>query len=399
MTDKLLVRITDTDPVTYTWLVITDTSTAISAANCNDLTSLPNDYQKLAVEVLVPSQFLLLTQAVLPGVKQQQLAQAVPYALEPMLAEDIDKLHFALGAPNDSAISVAVVRHTLLQAWLKPFAQAGLQVIAMLPDVLTLPIVEQHWSMMQENNTVWVRTGSQTGFAVEASALGDVLKAAYKAASVKPTGIYFFGDPDQNISASISALQLTLQAVPAPDLATLAQESQTGAAINLLQGPYQPRLKLSALKKLWRINIILLAIWLITTLGGNLLELAQLSAQQKKLQQHINAIYHRLFPQANQVIAPKLRIEQELAKLQQSDGHANKLFNALAAVGKALPSLSGQLQSLEYAQNKLLIKLTAKDFNNLNAFSQQLKQSGFTVTEDNAISAGQQVEARLVINL
>nr|MDQ2696253.1 type II secretion system protein GspL [Pseudomonadota bacterium] len=73
-----------------------------------------------------PAEAVLLTSARLPGRQRGTWLKAVPFALEDNLAEDVEDLHFAVGAPPPGGeVPVAVVRHDDLRGWLSACAGAG----------------------------------------------------------------------------------------------------------------------------------------------------------------------------------------------------------------------------------------------------------------------------------
>lgn len=62
------------------------------------------------VIVLIPSVDVLLTTVLLPKISHSRLIQAIPYALEETLLEDVEQLHFAVGDyPIHGAWPVAIM--------------------------------------------------------------------------------------------------------------------------------------------------------------------------------------------------------------------------------------------------------------------------------------------------
>ena len=47
--------------------------------------------------VIVPSEDVLVTTVTLPKMNRSRLLQAIPYALEEQVIEDVDTMHFAAG--------------------------------------------------------------------------------------------------------------------------------------------------------------------------------------------------------------------------------------------------------------------------------------------------------------
>lgn len=84
------------------------------------------------VVVLVPALEVLRTRVEVPVKKTNRIAQLLPFALEDLLVEDVDELHFAPGARlADGQVPVAVVRRTLMVNWADQLDAAGI-----FPDAL-----------------------------------------------------------------------------------------------------------------------------------------------------------------------------------------------------------------------------------------------------------------------
>src|SRR3546814_16716794 len=72
-----------------------------------------------------------------PARQPAKVLQAAPFVLEEQLAEDVDTLHFALGARQaDHRWPLAIVSQTRMQAWLALLQDFAIHADAMVPDVL-----------------------------------------------------------------------------------------------------------------------------------------------------------------------------------------------------------------------------------------------------------------------
>ena len=76
----------------------------------------------------------------LPTQKARLMHQALPYAVEEMLAEDVELFHLALGAQlADGRYPVLVLRRAQLAAWLEELEDFGVKVAAIHLDADLLP--------------------------------------------------------------------------------------------------------------------------------------------------------------------------------------------------------------------------------------------------------------------
>ena len=98
--------------------------------------------------VIAPSSDVLLTKVTIPSKNRQRLLQAIPYALENDLSEEIEQLHFAIDYHTDqSTTAVAVISRERLDSWLERFHALELQPLAIFPELLCLPLTNGHWTV------------------------------------------------------------------------------------------------------------------------------------------------------------------------------------------------------------------------------------------------------------
>ncbi|WP_316251122.1 type II secretion system protein GspL [Sphingomonas sp. JC676] len=116
--------------------------------------------------ILVPTEQVRLLAVDLPLSSRAKRLEALPFAIEDLIAEPVESLHLALGeeiAPK--RYLVGVVRHDVMERWVDLADAGGLGQAAMVPDALALPIAdEDNWSAEIRGSRVVVRT-DEGGFA------------------------------------------------------------------------------------------------------------------------------------------------------------------------------------------------------------------------------------------
>src|SRR5262245_22060475 len=129
MADWLLLRFPRTPEGKASWMVADGAGRAVVPPQEGMLADAARFAGGRRVCVLVPGADVLRAQAELPLRGGAKLQQAVPYALEEQLADDIEELHFAVGRrPSDSSRTpVAVVSRKLMDEWLAALRGAGLE--------------------------------------------------------------------------------------------------------------------------------------------------------------------------------------------------------------------------------------------------------------------------------
>ncbi|MDX1607474.1 MAG: type II secretion system protein GspL, partial [Candidatus Competibacterales bacterium] len=180
----LLIR--PLDELRFEW---SDGETMASGEDEALATAVGNRHLVLAV----PGERVTLTAVQAPRRNRGAWRKALPYALEDQLVEDVEQLHFALGAEAaDGHTPVAVLRRAELTRWLERLRAQGLEPRAAIPDCLLLPLPEGHWSLLADGDHIRVRTGAAAGFVADPDSLGPLLELARREG--EPAGIVIYGE-------------------------------------------------------------------------------------------------------------------------------------------------------------------------------------------------------------
>ncbi len=350
---------------------------------------------------IVPGEDVLLCGAEVPGQKRRLLAQAVPYALEEQLIEDVDDLHFAFGAVTADEVNVAVVSHTKMNQWLALLKDAGLEADQLIPDVLTLPIKENAWHLLQLNQRLLLRTGTQTGMVLDAESAAINLDALLnEAGEHKPSVIHRQDFSDTGLDLASLDIDVTDEPASGLPLSVMAAAYDDKTSINLLQGPYSRRERVSRYWRPWRAAAGLLVGFVLVQFVITIADKQRLDAKKQALQTEIEQIYRQTFPDARKVVKPKLQMERALKSMRgggtASDGGFAELLAQAGAQFKEADKLA--VQRLSYKSGQLDVSLFIGDLQALDQLKQRLvDQGGLQVEIQSATAKGNQVEARLKI--
>lgn len=396
---KLIIRL-QTGTATVEWMLLGQGETVIAGPAYAELTELSTKAIASEVIVVIPAEDVLLTAAQVPKVAKQQLVKAVPYALEENLLEALDELHFALGQAEDMAdLAVAVVNKKLLNAWLARLEEAEIYPQAMVSEALMLPWEPTTWTIAGAQDKAIVRCSAQAGFAIASENLAKLLELKLSEARQKPKSLTVYPIGDANLKlADFKPCDMNYQSSQ-QSLLTLTQAAcQQVPAINLLQGEYRSKKQSNQSAKLMKVSLALAAAWLVLLLGGNIAQYGYLRHQQNTLTTAIATVYRSYFPEAKQVVSPKLRIERALARVQANESNP-EFMHLFAKVAKAMHMTKNiKLKMLNYQNQKLIMELQVENFENLNKLTKQLNQLGLNVKRDNAIRKSSIVNARLTIS-
>ncbi|MFU8836724.1 MAG: type II secretion system protein GspL [Thiohalomonadaceae bacterium] len=352
--------------------------------------------------VLAPATPMLCLQAAMPSLKGTRLQQALPFALEDQLAEEVETLHFAPGPRSAEGIqSALVLARAQMQQWLALLAQQGLRPREMYNETLALPLQPQAWTLLLQDDEVLLRTGPQHGQAVPQAQWQDWLQLAWLSRDPEISGIYVYDARSQTSPPEAEQLpanipMLAYQAIHDP-LALMARTLASENPINLLSGEFSMREQLGKLWRPWRAASVLLGLWLLLQAGMGAVQYQQLKQQDQALYQAILDSYRSAVPEAVNIVNPRVQMERHLATLRGSGGHSPfvSLLNRSAPLLAASEGL--QLRNLRYRQDELELELELANLAQLDSLKEQLEQQALRVEIRGATSRDNRVEARLAL--
>ncbi|MEO8965249.1 MAG: type II secretion system protein GspL, partial [Gammaproteobacteria bacterium] len=192
-------------PIRASWIFFTD-SKQVDARMQDDLTNLPLLAKQNEITVIVPADDVLLTQAELPKLNRQRLMQALPFALEEQLIDDVSELHFAIADYQDGKIPVAIVARKKMNEWLAELKELGIQPSRLLSAVFALPFIEKNWTACITAEMSAIRTEKYSGFASDPSNLALMIDLTLKNAVEKPTCIHIYNTLGASIALNTDSI-------------------------------------------------------------------------------------------------------------------------------------------------------------------------------------------------
>lgn len=338
--------------------------------------------------VLVPSTDVLLAEPEVPVKAGTKLQQVVPYALEEQLAEDIDDLHFAIGKRAGDSVTtpVAVVAHALMDDWLTSLKSANIVPEMMYADSDLLPENPGHAVALLENDVVIVRPPVGPAISMPADALTEALEIARHAGETgEQSGrglILYTGAAEwQHFSPRVEKVRdqfdgIKVQLLTGGPLPLFVQQLPIARAINLLQGRYAQQNPRAVGWRSWRVAAILLAALVGLHLAGKAGELFMLKRAEKTVDASIDQAFRAAMPGEQNTINARRRMEQRLASVRSGGGGG--LLDALGAVVSARGAAPGTVvQSLNYREGALELKIAAPDADSLERVNQALSGNGW----------------------
>jgi len=387
MAEWLILRLPRAADGTAGWLVVDADGRPLKPLQSGPLAAAATDAAGRRLAVLAPSADVLLADVELPQGAAGRAAQLAPFALEEQLVGNVEDQHVATGRVHDgNHVQVAVVARSQLDAWLAQLKAAGLEAASIVAEHSLLPTITGQAVATLEGSQLCLRDAAGAGHCIEATA-GSLAGALglLLGESQSTTALMIYTTPAdwQERRAEIEALRGQFADLKAQLLnhgllpwlaAYLPSAVASGQAINLLQGSYAPRAVRGAAWQRWRLAAGLAAGLLVLHLGAQGWRLYRLGAAEGALDMQLDALSAGVPSGAGSL---RTRVERALLADQASDEHAG-LLPAMQAVADALRGVpDARVQSLDYRDGTLQLKLRAGDAQSLERINQALRQAGW----------------------
>ena len=360
--------------------------------------------------VLLPAADITLTEIIVPPAQRRHQDQILSSLIEDRLAEDVGSVHLACGPALDAAgrTPVAIIRAALMTRWADELRDAGIEPHMMISEIFALPASDaDQWRMLYDGQSLWLRTGTHAGLAVEPDALPVVLPMFLKDA-MRPIDIDCVltdGGSEAELLDLPSALTLRCVAWSGSAFDYMSRMSlQTFAgdapAINLLQGAFAPRsVKTGADRKTGIVMRLAAATFLLALLlNGGQAVYVSMRAQAKQAQ--IINLYRHIFPADTKLVDPVQQMKNHLSAQQSPDGAGflSILKLTAARIGTDHPL---DLQTLAYSEEgrKLTMDITGQSIENLNTLAQRIDGGALSARLVSVAKDNDVVQAQLSVQL
>jgi general secretion pathway protein L len=259
--ETFFVRLSDAG--TATWGAFDPTGRIVGSVGRGTLQSAQTALAGRRCTALVNAVDVLATEATLPAASQARLRQIVPFQLEEALAEDLERMVFAIGAKLPSgATQIAAVAKERMDAWLAQLRAAGIVPHAVCSEADGIPDIPATLVLIIEGERIAGRRPGQAPFVFDGLTLAQVLPlvSTHEADEPELRHIRVFTDAVgqarfRNELAQLAGRFASAEVKILNDgvfphfAATLAQRGGT----NLLQGAYAPKSNWLAMARPWRL--------------------------------------------------------------------------------------------------------------------------------------------------
>lgn len=412
MTEFVVIRLgAGTDNVE--WVHVNSDGTRLSGVSSGTLETAASDVGERKVIVLVPAIDVLTTSTQIPVRSSAKIRAALPFALEEVLAEDIDTLHFAAGQrQDDDQIPVAVVAEEKLRAWLTRLADAGIEAAQMVPENHGLAIIPGTMSLLIDDHCTMFNDGATTEFVMQNIKPTDLLAATgylndESGDDEQNQGhLMVFCSPqyDDKYSHDWLALRHELDSVDVnvlPDgvLPKLAVTVANGRGVNLLQGAYGKKSEYSSQLRPWKTAAMLLLALSLVGLSSTGIDYFRLKAERNELREQFSAEYQTIRPGDDREIADPVKTVESLKRSLGTTAAPQVFLPSLSALGSALNANSkADIELIDYRAGVINIRLTAPDVATLDRIEKEVSSSGrFVATIQSAEKVADRINGRIQI--
>lgn len=398
--EKLIIYLHAHDLEHPSWAVLDAENVVRESAAHDNAEGLAQIAQEKDVYVIVPMEDVLLTETKLPKMTRSRLAQALPFALEEQLINDVDVMHFAPGTQTEEGnLHVAVVAKEKMQQWLALLQHWNIKADVLTPSVFALPVMSDIWHVAISDMVV-ARTSTYIGFACDHNNLSELLSIAIATSEKLPQQINLLNYTSHSWAANLTG-PVTINENfnhSVKFIVDAAHDIVKAPLINLLQGAYAvKKSKLPQLGKVWTLVSYLAVAWAALLFFYPTISYFFLSHKLHAIDEQIVDIYKRNFPQATSLVAPKLRMEEKLQKLNAQIGE-NRFLLLVGYVGKGMQETQSiKLKRLDFQNNILTLELTAGSSDDFSAFTDFLTRQGLSVKQQNANLTDTRVSATLQV--
>ncbi|MBD9424362.1 type II secretion system protein GspL [Pseudomonas sp. PDM15] len=340
--------------------------------------ALPREDQ--AWRLILPVEAVTVCAVQLPTTKARWLQKALPFAVEELLAEDVEQFHLSVGGQlADGRHRVYAVRRVWLSGWLALCGDNPPQRIEVDADLLV-----EEGSQLLCLGERWLLGG--TGEARLALRGEDWPQLV----GLCPSPRVAYVASGQPAPADVDETHEVAQLLP-----WLAQQR---AQCNLAQGPFARR-EPSGQWQRWRPLAALVGLCLVLQWGFNLAQGWYLQREGERYAQASQELYRELFPDDNKLINLRAQFDQHLAEAE--GGGQSQLLSLLDQAAAAINQEAAkvQVQQLDFNAQRgdLALNLQANDFASLESLRTRLQEAGLAVDMGSASREDNGVSARLVI--
>lgn len=291
---------------------------ALSHADAED-TANENSHPREEIIAVVPAEMTLSVAVAVPSSKLQHIRAAVPHLIDEWTADELEKLHIAMGERDAGGqVAVAILRRELLAGWMEAIADASLICRRTFVDALLLPRQADAVTLLLSRGRALVRWHEYRAGALPCDQLPLLLEQISASAEPRCCNLLLAADCAAEEAAFVehllesAGIAVDRSQLAEPAHVYLARRARQSGALNLLQGDFAAADAAAPAWRRWRPAIGFAVFFialnaLLGFIGGGIL-LYRAHATHGEAER----LYRELFPQDRKLVNLRLQMQNHL---------------------------------------------------------------------------------------
>lgn len=385
MNRYLLIRMArDTsDHIVASWVGCDERGVVTAPPLSGPLTSAVSQAAGAQVVALIPSGDVVSLTAELPTKSSGRWQQAVPFAIEEQLAENVEDMQVAVGPRGSgSQVPVAVIARDRLRQYMDTLKEAGLGVAAMYAESALLPANPGQVVGLLLGDSILMRLSDGAYCNVPADPLGAAFDIACGGDSTRHSLLLYSTPADwQARSDQVDALRerfltVKVQLLPQGPLPFFAQHLPQTQAINLLQGDFPATARAATSWRDWRLAAALALLLLGLHVGSQVLMLNKLRSAEKTVDARLLDLGRGLLP--GETLANPSQLREQIASRMgaaTADDLALEIMTAIATAKSGVPEL--KIESMRFQSGSVELTVRTDTADSVEKMNGQLRSGGW----------------------
>lgn len=411
MAEQLVIYLKDLHSLDADWVFSSQNGEITTPLNSGSIDELveknKNSIQSVQViTCIIRAENIHLSYQHIPAKNKQRALQAIPFALEEQLAEDIELLHFATSNPKNSIFPVAVIKHEILQSLLAKLKEYDIAPSNVYADIACLPQTENSWNLLHHENIISIDQHQNSIIHADLNTFAIILNQLLQQTSEEqlPDTINIWSDSEEsilqlpdNLPESINVIHHEYKSSP---VSLFSKNLANKNIINLLQGSYKVVTHSNHWWKAWQVAAILATIALVLEILSGTLMLNRLESENSQLNKEITQIYKKTFPRSKRIVNARVQMETKLKQLRKNNNKGSSSFTDLLATTAPIIQQTNTLsiQSINFNNKKLELQFSIDKLSSVETFKTRLnKLSNIKAEIISSASESKLVNAKITI--
>lgn len=368
---------------------------------------------------LIPGDEALFCLADIPAKQSRFINQALPFAVEEQIAQDIEAVHLALGRHTEDGYQVAAIDVGRMTHWVSLFrgwAYAKLEGI--YPDAALLPATAGGWSVCLTGALALIISDRGEWLSMQSGNLGlfaQTLAVPSESEVITEVPITLYATEDEFEVQQSAISELTspgvlsvhremLELIPL-ELLAHAYHHRLCQPINLCQGNFSSQSNKSSPLKPWKPLIAVASIWFCVQVALELGMGFYYQNQTSEVNQQVMAIYHQAFPDDRRT--PASRVRRTIEGYLRAAGSSKQKIDFITLMkytGEQYAQLSRAgsvtFNSVNFsrARGELVVDIRADSYEKLSALRNGLSKQGLSAQIGSVVNESNGARGRLTVS-